>query len=130
MWKVIGLIVGIFFGTLIIGFIGGAWNIFVTQPSRIVQQTFDANNVLYNYEWFRNQYNDVLAIDRRINNTSASIAVVSDAKEKIRLNQVLLGLQNQREGMVAAYNANAMKTNRNIFINPPLGGERLPDFLQ
>jgi hypothetical protein len=102
---------------------------FVNQGQRIVAKTFDADNVLHNYEWFRNQYNDVLAIDRKIANTAAAVTGTSDEAERTRLNQVVLGLQNQRESMVAQYNANAQKSNRNIFLNPPLGGEVLPERL-
>lgn len=113
-----------------------------SQPSRVIQKTFDADNMISNYEWFRQQYADILAMDAKI---SASVGArisfeesagdrstwkSSDRQQWDQLNRIVLGLENQRTTMVASYNARATMTNRSIFINPPVvGGPTLPDRL-
>ena len=45
-------------GTLLFGTLGFVFGIF-GQGARIVQKTLDADNVLYNYEWFKQQKEDI-----------------------------------------------------------------------
>lgn len=114
----------------------------VSQPGRVVQKTLDADNVLFNYEWFRTQYADIQAMQPKIDNAIAARTAfeqsagerstwkTSDRNEWDRLNGLVLGLQNQRVTMIAAYNGNASKANKALFINPPLGGVVLPTSIE
>ena len=123
IFKLIGFLflIGIFIGA--ISFVIGIFS----QPARIISKTLDADNVLYNYEWFKTQYEDVLAIDIKIKNASSSIKLFKedagarsswtfeDKNESSRLRTILLGLENQREDMVAVYNARSKMANRSMF---------------
>ena len=108
-----------------------------SQPARIVEKTLDADNVLYNYEWFKQTYQDVKAIDLKIGNAKVGVNqfktdagprvdwTFEDKNEYSRLNAIVLGLKNQREDVVAQYNARSKMANRAIFKS----GE-LPEQLQ
>lgn len=91
----------------------GATN-FLTQAGRVVSKTIDADNVIYNYEWFRQQYQDVQAIDGKIATMEAG-AGAAEGDERTRLNAVVLGLKTKRQQMVADYNAKGSMANRSIF---------------
>lgn len=92
----------------------GATN-FLTQAGRVVSKTIDADNVIYNYEWFRQQYQDVSAVDAKIATMKAG-AESAAGDERIRLNSIVLGLTTKRAQMVADYNARASMANRSIFM--------------
>lgn len=98
------------------------------QPGRIVAKTVDADNVIYNYEWFRQQVADVHATDLKI---AAAIDArsafeksagpradwqLNDRQQWDQLNRIVLGLTNQRASMVAEYNGRASMANRSIFL--------------
>lgn len=115
-------------GLSVVGGIGfGALNL-LAQPARVVQKTFDADNMIYNYEWFRQQYADIQAMDQKIAASSASLAsfeasagprtgwASSDRNRWDFLNSQVLGLTNQRTTMVATYNGRASQANRSIFM--------------
>lgn len=99
----------------------------LTQASRIVNKTIDADNVIYNYEWFKQRNEDVLSIDNKI---VAMILEVEKFKEEAgerngwhredreeysRLNSIKVGLEQQRNDLVAEYNARSKMVNRSIF---------------
>lgn len=96
-----------------------------SQPARVLQKTLDADNMVYNYEWFKQTYEDVLATDVKIKNTRASLEDYAglsrkdmdmfDKNESGRLKAVLLGLQNHKESIMAQYNARSKMANRSLF---------------
>jgi hypothetical protein len=96
------------------GVVFGVTNLF-TQAGRVVAKTIDADNVIYTYEFFRQQYQDVVAIDGKIAEMSAGAAAAS-GDEQVRLNSIVLGLKTKRAQMVADYNAKASMANRSIFL--------------
>lgn len=115
-------------GLTVVGGVGfGALNL-LSQPARVVQKTFDADNMIYNYEWFRQQYADIQSMDQKIAASSASLAAFeksagprsgwasSDRNRWDFLNSQVLGLTNQRTTMVATYNGRASQANRSIFM--------------
>lgn len=97
------------------------------QAGRVVEKTIDADNVIANYEWFKRQYQDVIAIDRKIEAADSTKTAFEhsagdrvswrfeDRQEWNRLNSVLLGLKGQRASMVAEYNARTQMANRDLF---------------
>lgn len=107
----------------------GTWTLnLAAQPGRIITQTFDANNIIYNYEWFKTQYNDILAMDQKIVNARDQLDSwvstapprdnwkIQDRQMHNQLNSFVLGLTNQRASMVALYNSRAQSANRYIFM--------------
>ena len=97
------------------------------QAKRLFDETIDADNVIYNYEWFKQQHEDVQAIDAKILDADSNLASFKkelgdradwhreDREEVSRLNAVCLGLKNQRADMVSEYNARSRMANRSIF---------------
>ena len=123
-----------------IGAIFGAinWGLgLASQPARIVTKTLDADNVLYNYEWFKRQWQSIVAIDRMIGQAQESLnEMVRDAAGKPSTYQgdvavaeqrrIVQGLRNQRLNYIAEYNARAKMANRNIFMGHDLPPEIQP----
>ena len=77
----------------------------------------DPDHIIYNYEWFKTQYEKIGASEKQIGNTFESIEDFKlmygdpkdwdyiDKDEYARLKTVLLGQKNFYEGLVADYNA-------------------------
>ena len=104
------------------------WGIkIVSQPAKVIGKVLDADNILYNYEWFKQTYQDVRAIDLKIKNAKDMVKAFKadagareswafeDKTEYSRLNAIFLGLQNQRADIVATYNARSKMASRSIF---------------
>jgi len=97
------------------------------QAGRVFEKTFDADNMVYNYEWFKQQYQDIKAADTKISNLENQrdqFVVAAGPRDKWTFEDkqqynyfstVLVGLQGQRSQMVADYNARAQMANRDIF---------------
>lgn len=93
----------------------------------IIKKTYNADNVIYNYEWFKNRAEEIKATETKIGNAKQAIGsfessagartgwTFEDKTEHARLSAVYLGLQNHYEDIVAEYNARAQQANRNIF---------------
>lgn len=94
----------------------------------IIDKTYNAENALYNYEWFKQTAQDIKATETKT--IDAKAAVVSfeesagadrskwgfeDKTESARLRAVAQGLQNHYTQLVADYNARASQANRAIF---------------
>ncbi|QIG68155.1 hypothetical protein EVB55_220 [Rhizobium phage RHph_Y68] len=121
--KFVGLL--LFFVLLLAG--GMMFTKLVLSPVAMVTKTFDADNVIYNYEWFKRQYNDIVAFNQKIDIAQSQISrfeesagprtnwTFEDKQEANRLSSVVLGLRNQRESMIAEYNAKSSMVNRSIF---------------
>ncbi len=56
---------------IMFGVAGFALNPF-RQAGRIVNKTIDADNVIYNYEWFKRRHEDIGAIDAKITSARAA----------------------------------------------------------
>lgn len=103
-----------------VGYIGN-------QANRVFEKTFDADNMVGNYEWFKQQYQDIKAYDVKITASQLSFDTFlnsagdrktwtfEDKQEYNRQNTVINALKIQRASMVAEYNARASMANRNIF---------------
>lgn len=93
----------------------------------IIDKTYNAENALYNYEWFKQTAQDIKAtetktIDAKAAVTSFEVAAgpraswtFEDKTEDARLRAVAQGLQNHYTQLVADYNARASQANRAIF---------------
>lgn len=93
----------------------------------VIDRTLNADNALYNYEWFKEQAEAIRAQEKKI--VIANEAVVSfetaagdrstwtfeDKTEDSRLRAVAQGNRAHLEDMIAIYNARSKEANRNIF---------------
>lgn len=125
---------GLLFMAIVVGTVGFGMNFF-KQGALIVEKTIDADNVIANYEWFKQRYQDIQAVDAKV--SGAVLAASSfvefagersswhreDREEHSRLNSILLGLRQQHSDLAAEYNARSRMANRNIF---KLGDAELP----
>lgn len=102
------------------------------QATRIMDKTIDADNVIYNYEWFHREYGDLQAMTPKLVNAKAALAdfesstgprtswTFDDKQEHARLVSIVLGLENQRAEIVQTYNARAGMSNRSWLIGKDL----------
>lgn len=135
--KIFGWIVLGIFGLAVLTFVGWGFRALMLAPRTInksfetvegiIDKTLTADNALYNYEWFKQQAEDIKAIEGKI-----EIAILAresfkveagdrkdwtfeDKTESARLGAISQGLQSQYKDMVATYNARSKMANRNIF---------------
>lgn len=124
---------------LLIALIGGGWVLkAVLLPAKtvttqidsagnIIDKTYDADNAIYNYEWFKTQYEDIQATERIIKNTKTEMDAYKELygnasdwdwqtkQDYNSLQKKYLGQQNYYEDLVAEYNARSNMANREIF---------------
>lgn len=134
MFKVISIIVAIFVGFWLLGMVFGIISLPFHAASNTVQmghdvidKTLNADNAIYNYEWFKQQKQDIETSKTQYQNAIQSYdSFVKDAgdrgkwtfedkQESARLRSIVLGLQNQITERVNDYNARASMANRDIF---------------
>lgn len=99
----------------------------VDTAYQITDKTLNADNVIYNYEWFKRQYNDYLAINNKVKNAEITVKEFNDSAgprdkwtfedktESARLQSIVTGLKQQRQDIVSEYNAKSQMANRSIF---------------
>lgn len=107
------------------------------QANRVFEKTVDADNVLYNYEWFKTQYQEIKSLERKVEIANQAIASFEATigpreswdfrtrDESFRLNSNLSGVRNVRSDAIAEYNARARMANRSIFM-----GRDVPDHIE
>lgn len=93
----------------------------------VIDKTINADNAIYNYEWFKQQAEDIKALQNKQQIAQQAFETFKseagkrenwtfeDKTESARLAAVSQGLKNQLEDVVATYNARAKMANRNIF---------------
>lgn len=99
----------------------------VQMTRDIVQKTYNADNALYNYHWFKERFEAIKATENKIKvakeaatsfETSAGKRTdwtFEDKTEHARLASVTQGLKSHYEDIVAEYNARAKEADRAIF---------------
>lgn len=135
--KVVGIIALTLLGFVGLSIVGMALNIITipwlklgrqVQLNRdVIDKTYQADNAIYNYEWFKNRAEDIRATEKKIRNAKETVVAFEasagartawtfeDKTEHARLSSVVLGLKNHYEEIVAEYNARAQQVNRAIF---------------
>lgn len=122
-WSAPRIVFGVLAFVVLLG--TGGWIVsLLSQPGRVVTKTFDADNIIANYEFFHDANNQTKARVGQIRAHKAIIADNTDAGEKNRLRIELAGMQQSCRDLVGRYNANATKVNRSIFM-----GREAPDTL-
>lgn len=93
----------------------------------VIDETLNAENAIYNYEWFKQQAQDIEALEGKIAIAEQSVIsfeavagprtdwTFEDKNEDARLRSVSQGLRSQYETLIADYNARASMANRSIF---------------
>jgi hypothetical protein len=102
-----------------------------------VSKTVNADNAIYNYEWFKQTLSDIEKVQNQYQNAVLTYSdfkdglpslrsewTFEDKNEDSRLRSVVDGLYNHREELIANYNARAKMANRNIFQD-----SILPDYI-
>jgi hypothetical protein len=120
--------------TVVLSTIGFIFNPFA-QGARIVNKTIDADNVIYNYEWFKKTHENYLASLVKIKTAEEQVAQFKedagprkdwsfeDKTEYSRIQSVVTGLKNHSEDIRAEYNAKSKMVNRKIFKGGDLPSE-------
>jgi hypothetical protein len=96
-------------------------------------KVLNADNAIHNYEWFKQQYEDISAFRAKLDNSKMSYEsflssmpkekkdwTFEDKNEDARLRSIVLGAENNLEQLIANYNARAKMATRNIFENSVL----------
>lgn len=122
----------------------------VNTASKLIDTAYDAqnkvlnaDNAIYNYEWFKQKHADIEASKKQLVNARATheAFVLSagprndpntgeprwsfeDKNEDARLRAVVLGLENHLQSQIGDYNARASMATRNIFEDSVL-----PDYI-
>ncbi len=111
---------------IVIGIITWVVNI-ASVPGKIIEKTLDPDNVIQNYEWFKQQYQDWNAINSKCVDADSSVArfkreagdriawTFEDKNEYSRLTSISDGLKYQRADIASKYNARSEMMNRELF---------------
>ena len=132
--KYIFWFIGILIAVIVIGGILRIVLFPVNTATKLIDTAYDAqskvlnaNNAIYNYEWFKQKYQDIEASKKQLENARVSYSsftssagvrtlwTFEDKTEDARLRTVVLGLENNLQTQIADYNARASMATRNIF---------------
>lgn len=136
MKVILGLFVAaiVFFGLLYLGtflkLFTLPWLKFdtqVTQNAKIIEKTYDANNQIYNYHWFKEREGAIAATRAQIGIHQTALGdfqanagprdkwTFEDKTEEARMRSVVNGLKSHLENLITEYNARANEADRAIF---------------
>lgn len=135
--KIFGIIVASILGIVLLGVVGRAIRVAllpvrvidrgIETTEGIIDKTLNADNAIYNYEWFKQQIEDIKAIKNKQEIAQKAVETFKleagersswtfeDKNEYSRLSSISQGLQSQVEDLITTYNARAKMANRNIF---------------
>lgn len=103
------------FAVLVILLVLWAVNVFVGNSMKVVEKTFEADNIIHNYEWF---YDVNAAYDARlaqVHTFQTYLSEEEDAAEKRKVRMELAAVTQSCRDLATKYNANSEKMNRSIF---------------
>ena len=99
----------------------------ISSAGEVIEKTYDADNAIYNYEWFKQQEADIRATEKQVRNMRDSLTEYKDMygepkewdyqtrQDYNSLNTKYVGQKNYYEELVEDYNARASMANREIF---------------
>lgn len=133
----VGIALLVVVGIVLLGVVGSALNLITipwlkfnsqVQMNRdIVTKTYNADNALYNYHWFKERSGAIIALQTTIDQSTAaqtdfeksagprSSWTFEDKQEDSRLRIVVQGQMAQYNSLVQEYNARAKEADRAIF---------------
>lgn len=106
----------------------------IDAAEEVVEIVADGDRIVYSYEWFHRQFEDILANERQFRNAERSRSDwlssmparsewdIFDKQEGDRLRSIVLSLENHREELIGDYNAKSKMVTRQIF-----KGKTLPE---
>jgi len=131
-WRLLIVVVAVAF--VVVNIVSFVWFPFLPwfeerdAGQEVVKQTYDAEQAIQNYEWFRQQYNDIQAQRATIENTYDELDRFYEtwgedpdewsrtARERhSRIQQRITGNQNQLESLIGDYNARSQQANNELF---------------
>lgn len=86
-----------------------------TAPSRVINKTLETNNILTNYELFHDESKQFEARVSQIAEQRGFFDKETDPAERSRLRMEMAAQQQSCRELVADYNANSLKLNRQLF---------------
>lgn len=115
-WVCLGLM-----GIFLLGMLGSFLGVFggvVTAPGRVVTKTLDTNNIINNYEYFHDQLARFQSVTEQVKQYKGfyDAAVKANSTNVAELQIDLGAIQQNCRNIANDYNANADKSNRNIFM--------------
>jgi hypothetical protein len=99
----------------------------LSTANGIIDKTINADNAVYNYEWFKQQAQDIKALEQKTSIAEQSLLsfetsagtrsdwTFEDKTEDARLRAVAQGIRSQYVSAVANYNARSSMATRDIF---------------
>lgn len=100
----------------------GAFMLF-TAPIGVVQKTVRPDNIINNYEWFHDANAAYTAKTRQVVERKGWLVDEKNEDEKRRLRIELGAISQSCRDLAAQYNANAVKSNRSLFMGKTLPQE-------
>ena len=121
-----GLFIGGFVLKVILFPVHTAGNLVKTAYD-VNDKTLNADNAIYNYEWFKKQKEAIDATGKKLAIANKAVETFKtesgdrskwtfeDKNESARLSAVSQGIESQLKDIIAEYNARTQMANRNIF---------------
>ncbi len=113
--KIFWILFVVLIGLTAVGWGVRACNIVGGATVGVAEKTFDADNIIDNYEWYFDAYSEIQAKSPQIAQHQKYLEAETDRKERINLRIELTAMQNSCRELAAKYNANSKKANRSIF---------------
>lgn len=114
-WTLPRVFVMIFAFLILFG--AGGWVVsLLSQPARVISKTFDADNIITSYEYYRDAYGNFQARTAQVRQFKGMAGAEADQQERNRLRIEMAAIQQSCRDLAQKYNANANKVNKSIFM--------------
>jgi len=99
----------------------------INMEKQIIKKTYNADNALYNYHWFKERFEAIGATETKIKTSISDVNqfkidagerkdwTFEDKTEYSRLNSIKTGITNHYEDLASEYNARAKEVDRAVF---------------
>lgn len=114
-WIIVIIVISALAGILVqwLGMFGSV----ATAPARVVEKTMRTDNIISNYEWYHDANGKYKSRIAQITSKKKDLSdPANDSQEKNRLRIELSAMQQSCRELANQYNANAIKTNKSIFM--------------
>lgn len=114
-WTLPRIVIFIVVAIILLGTSGWVINL-LSQPARVITKTFDADNMITNYEYYRDAHGNFQARTSQVRQFKKMLIDEPDLQERSRLRIETAAIQQSCRDLARRYNANAAKINRSIFM--------------
>lgn len=113
-WTLPRVVLAATVGIALVG--GAAWVVNLSsQPAKVLSKTFDADNIIQNYEYFHTAHGNFLARTAQVKQFKQFLSQEGDNQEKSRLRIEMAAVQQSCRDLARRYNANSTMVNKGIF---------------